>query len=280
MTASPPSSANSAVPTVSGQWLPAWREVQTRLMDHPRILLALDFDGVIAPAGPYPEKVSLNPDFRNLLVKLLSSPRLSLALISGRSLDDLESKVALSQVIYAGNHGMEIRGAGLVSSDGLASSCRSDLVDAFTFLTRFTRRMPGVSIEDKNLSITAHWRLASPEDRKALGDLLDVILQGHPRLQAFPGEMAWNICGRSAWDKSSAIQQILDHLGLSCSDLVYLAESSTNEQTLDRLSDGITFRTGCTGISSRPRGNVLASPMEVMQFLFCVLHAVNSAPLA
>jgi len=250
-------------------------------MNRPRILLALDFDGVVAPLSPYPSAASLDADFRNLLGKLLSSPRLSLAFISGRSLADLETKVGLSDVICAGNHGMEIRGAGLVSSDGLASSCRSDLVDALAFLTRFTRRMPGVSIEDKGLSITAHWRLASPADQKALEDLLGVILQSHPRLQTFPGEMAWNIGGRAVWDKSNAIHQILDHLGLLRSDLVYLAESSTDEWTLQRLSEGITFRTVSPGGGVSPSdANVLASPMGVMQFLFCMLHAVNSVSLA
>jgi trehalose-phosphatase len=249
-------------------------------MSRPRMLLALDFDGVVAPLASYPMEGSLDRDFRNLLVKLLASPRLSLALISRRSLRDLEAKIGLRRVIYAGNHGMEIRGAGLISTDGLASSCRSDLVDVLAFLTRFTRRMPGVRIEDNGLSITAHWRVASAGDRRALEDLLSIVLHSHPRLQTFPGEMAWNIGGRASWEKSSAIHQMLEHLGLSCSDLVYLAEGSTDERTLERLSEGVAFRVvSAESGASVANGNVLASPMEVRQLLFCLLHALNNAPL-
>ncbi|CAN5504472.1 hypothetical protein BH09VER1_BH09VER1_54900 [soil metagenome] len=264
--------------STSQNWIEGWPDVQRRLLSRPRILLALDFDGIIAPVASRPEESRLPEDFRNLLSKLEASPRIVLALISGRSLVDLRTRVGLGNVIYAGNHGMEMEGAGFMSSDGLASSCRCDLVDALTFLSRCARRLRGVVIEDKGLSITIHWRLALEKEREALAELLEVITNNHPRLEIFPGDATWNIRGRASWDKCDAIGQMLDYLELASTDVLYLADGFTDERTFARLSAGLTFCVNSTALASARY--LVPTRMEVMQLLFSLLCAVNKASLS
>ena len=157
---------------VPEHWIAAWPDVQRKLLGTSRILLALDFDGVAEASIPRSQEAILPEDLRHLLLKLQASPSIALALLSSRSLRDLRARANLGDVIYAGNHGMEVSGAGFACTDGLASSCRSDLVDVLSFLNRYARRFPGVVIEDKGLSISVHWRLAEETTKQKLEELL------------------------------------------------------------------------------------------------------------
>src|SRR5205085_6274271 len=77
------------------------------------VLLFLDFDGTLSPIVDIPEKATLPDETRDILIRLNRRPRFNLALISGRSLADVEQRVGLPDLIYAGNHGLEIRATGL-----------------------------------------------------------------------------------------------------------------------------------------------------------------------
>ncbi len=89
-------------------------EIASRIDRAESILLGLDFDGTLTPIRPRPEEVVLPEPVRAVLARLAGLPRVTLMIVSGRSLGDVASRVGLPQLIYAGNHGLEIRGPGLV----------------------------------------------------------------------------------------------------------------------------------------------------------------------
>jgi len=119
-----------------------WPEIRAEIAARPRWLLALGFDGIVSPTVLRPDAATVPEDTRVLLQKLAASPRIALAFLSGRALLDIQTRVGMSEAFYAGNHGMEVRGPDLTSSDGLAVSCRSDLVDALAFLARCSAKDP------------------------------------------------------------------------------------------------------------------------------------------
>jgi trehalose 6-phosphate phosphatase len=88
----------------------AWSEVAEQLRSARHILLILDYDGTLTPIVERPELADLPQDARRVLEALAGKQRLKLAIISGRALADLKQKVAISNIIYAGNHGLEIEG--------------------------------------------------------------------------------------------------------------------------------------------------------------------------
>jgi trehalose 6-phosphate phosphatase len=254
-----------------------WPEIQAQIAAHPRLLLALGFDGILSPTVSRPSEATVPEDTRMLLTRLAASPRITLAFLSGRSLHDIQTRVAMPDAFYAGNHGMEVRGPGLASSDGLAVSCRSDLVDALASLTRCTKHLRGVFIEDKGMTVTVHWRQADPAEGAALRQLLDVIVRSHPRLKVFAGEACWELRARASWNKGDALRQILAHLHLTSADTIYIGDEFTDEDAFAQLPEGLSFCV--TSAAATPARYRLPKATDTAQFLFCVLCAVNGQPL-
>ncbi|HVY91528.1 MAG TPA: trehalose-phosphatase, partial [Bryobacteraceae bacterium] len=77
------------------------------------MVLFLDFDGTLAPIRDYADEVELAPEVRTTLTALAQRPDTLLALVSGREMWDLRRRVGVPGIVYAGEHGMEIRGRGL-----------------------------------------------------------------------------------------------------------------------------------------------------------------------
>lgn len=265
---------NSIAPGIS-DWMGRWSEIEAQIAARPRLLLALGSDRILSPETP--EDVALRVGTRSLLRKFVASRRVALAFISGRSLPDIQAHIGLENVFYAGNHGMEVRGPGFASSDGLAASCRSDLVDAIAFLMKCTKRLRGVLVKDKGLTVTVHWRLSDSREGAGLRELMEVIIRHHPRLTVVSREGLWEIRPRAAWNKGNALQQILAHLHLTPADTIYVGDEFTDEDAFARLPDGLTF---CVGkeVPSTARYR-LHNPSEAAAFLFCALCAVHGMRL-
>jgi trehalose-phosphatase len=258
-------------------WSRHWPGIQRQIVDRPRLLLALGFDGILSPTVPRPGDATMPEDTQVLLAKFASTSRVTLAFLSGRSLGDIQARVGLPDAYYVGNHGMEVRGPGLASSDGLAVSCRSDLVDALAFLVRCTKKLPGVFVEDKGMTVNVHWRLAQPDDAAAVRELMEIFIRNHPRLRIFAGEACWELRARSSWNKGDALRQILMHLRLTPADTIYLGEEFTDDDAFAHLSEGLSFCVG--GAAATAARYRLPDTTEARQLLFCILCAVNGIKL-
>ena len=76
----------------------------------PRLLVALDFDGTLAPEVDDPEQARALPEARAAVLALLELTGTRVALISGRSLASLEAVSDLpDSTLLVGSHGVEIR---------------------------------------------------------------------------------------------------------------------------------------------------------------------------
>jgi Trehalose-6-phosphatase len=78
--------------------------------------LLLDFDGTLTPVMPDPDSVFLDATVRRVLQEIQDTGRIAIGIISERSLDEIRGRVGICGIIYAGNHGMEIRGRQSVTS--------------------------------------------------------------------------------------------------------------------------------------------------------------------
>jgi trehalose 6-phosphate phosphatase len=76
----------------------------------PRLLVALDFDGTLAPEVDDPEQARALPEARAAVLNLLELAATRVALVSGRSLASLEAVSDLpDSTLLVGSHGVEIR---------------------------------------------------------------------------------------------------------------------------------------------------------------------------
>jgi trehalose 6-phosphate phosphatase len=75
-----------------------------------RLLVALDFDGTLAPEVDDPEQARATPEARAAVFELLDLPATRVAVVSGRAMSSLEQVAALpDSALLVGSHGVEIR---------------------------------------------------------------------------------------------------------------------------------------------------------------------------
>lgn len=136
--------------------------VRRRLLKRPPRLPAgsalaifVDLDGTLVDIADTPAQIAVDAALRELLARLGAACNGALALVSGRSIADLDAHLAPLQLPLAGQHGLERRDpAGhLHRMPG-----REQLLPLKQALDALLARHPEVLVEDKGLSLAVHYR--------------------------------------------------------------------------------------------------------------------------
>ncbi|GAA3596955.1 hypothetical protein GCM10022198_21280 [Klugiella xanthotipulae] len=140
------------------------RELQ-RLAEATTLLVAVDFDGTLAPEVDDPAAARALPAARVALLRLLDLPRTRVALISGRALDSLVSVADMPDaVLLAGSHGAETRYPGEQTPLGLDPEEENRVRRLGEILQAVAGRFRGAWVEVKPAGFALHTRLSRPED--------------------------------------------------------------------------------------------------------------------
>lgn len=118
--------------------------------------LFLDLDGTLATIAPTPSAVVADPERSSLLRRARAATQGRLAVISGRTLSEIDRIVDHTVPFASGVHGLEHRGVTGVATvrphPGLATA-----KDAFEACAA---QRSGLTVEDKGLSVALHYRQA------------------------------------------------------------------------------------------------------------------------
>jgi len=117
-----------------------------------------DIDGTLADLAPTPSEVRLEHDLHALIRDLHHASGGALALISGRSIENVDSIFGMPRLPVAGVHGLERRNAAGHVSRHDATSAK--LVHARERLVAAVSRHRGITLEDKGISLALHYRAA------------------------------------------------------------------------------------------------------------------------
>lgn len=162
---------------------PALTEALTQFAAAPRVLIALDFDGTLAPEVDVPDEARALPDAHAALLALAASPNTTVALVSGRSLESLAHVGRLPDTVpLIGSHGLEVR---LAPGDVRPAATPADRarVDALrAVVAPLVEMVDGAWIENKPAGFAVHTRTVEPAGARALID----TVRGSAR-QADPG---------------------------------------------------------------------------------------------
>lgn len=260
-------------------WETQRTELAARHCHTPRLLVATDFDGTLAPLVDRPEEAQALPAACRALLQLAARrPRVRLAVLSGRSLLDLSTRLgtAAAEAILAGNHGLEIQGAGLDWVHPCVSPLRPSLAELAERLKHLGADLPGVEVEDKYASLTFHYRQASESIRaEALQRLASLLLPEGilPR----PGKMIVEFRPNVAWDKGRALRRIMQRLGVPSAAVIYLGDDATDEDAFREVAAcGTAVKVGT------PEGGTAATigardPADAAEFL-CWLSEMVGDP--
>lgn len=205
------------------------------------LILGLDFDGTLAPIVPHAKDAAMPRDTRTVLERLAARTDMTVAVISGRALTDLARLVSLN-VILAGNHGLEIAGPGLHFLHPQAEKSRDVLRKKLQSLSTGLMAIDGVWIEDKDLTLSVHFRGADPARTSEIETIVRDALE-ETEFTARKGNRVLEILPRADWNKGRALLWIRDRLPVPDAAICYLGDDATDEDVF-RVVHGVTVRVG------------------------------------
>ncbi len=250
------------------------------------LALLLDFDGTLAPIADQPEQVELPERTRILLERLVAAPRTMVAVVSGRSLDDLRRRIGIDGLVYIGNHGLQIAGPTWTWSLEHAQRSRDAIASCVARLQDRLHGVPGAWVEDKGVTASVHYRQTPyPRVEEVRRAVFEEVAQMPGRTVAVhQGKKVLEIRPAVAWDKGAAARWVLTR---SFGDrwraegtVVYIGDDRTDEDAFLDLADAaITVKVGPTLYPTAARDTV-RDIEEVYAFLAALATWRSAVDLA
>jgi trehalose 6-phosphate phosphatase len=241
-------------------------EISERLDAAPHVLLFTDFDGTLTPIAEHPDLAHLSAETKALLEQLARQSKITLAVICGRALADIQTRVGIAGLVYAGNHGLEICGPGFHFIDPEAAAQRGALQQLAEKLSARVQTIAGACIENKGLTISIHFRqVADRQVDQVVRVVRAAVTPRHRQWQLAIGKMVYEIKPRVDWHKGAALHWIKDRVGEPQAQMTYLGDDFTDEDAFAALPDGITVKVG--HVEETLAKFHVANPAEVQQFL-------------
>lgn len=226
-------------------WTDCREELAGRLAIVPRLLVATDFDGTLAGIAPRPEDVRMPEGSRASLEALAAHPGVRVAVLSGRALREVAALTGLTRAVFAGNHGLEIKGAGIDWEHPQALAARPALDAAAVFLEERLRGLAGAFVEHKGLTLSLHYRLAAEPALTDVEAVAEACAEAFPQLKRHRGKKVIEFRPDADWNKGHALKRLLKGLGLPPAAALYMGDDTTDEDAFPVLGPkGLSLHVG------------------------------------
>ncbi len=238
--------------------------------------ILLDIDGTLLDLAPTPREVWVPPGLARTLNRLLARTDGALALVSGRSLNDIDLIFAPEQFPAVGGHGAEMRIA--IDSEAVASHAPPMDKELKRRLAAIARLSPGILLEDKGYSLALHYRLA-PHAEKAIYAAVSLIRADLPNapIEVLPGKCVCEI-KHSGFTKGTGVHELMTHEPFKGRRPLFIGDDVTDESVFAIMPDldGLAFSVGrrAQGVAGH-----FDSPDDVRQFLAHLLDDERDASL-
>jgi trehalose 6-phosphate phosphatase len=207
-------------------------EALTELARVPTLLVALDFDGVLAPIVQDPATSRPLPGSAAAVRALADLPATTVAMLSGRALADLREVSGFGPPVrLVGSHGGEFDDGELVLTDAQAAA-KDELVTA---VRGVVDSEPGARLEAKPAGIVVHVRGADPD----VGErVLDAVRTGPARLPGVESTEGKAVLEMAVLQvsKGLAIDTLRGRLGADA--VLFVGDDVTDETAFARLGPG------------------------------------------
>ena len=219
------------------------------------LLVASDYDGVLAPLVGDPSAAFATPGVDDALARIAAADGVTVALVSGRGVEDLRTVSGFTGPYrWVGSHGAEYGGP----LTGELAGRRDALADR---LAPLVAAVPGALLEVKPASVAVHVRqVADPSAAAALLAAADGVADAS--LTKKPGKAVLELAVTDA-DKGSAVLRLRDELGAA--GVLYLGDDVTDEDAFRALgAGGVSIKVGEGETAARYR---VADPTAVVAVL-------------
>jgi trehalose 6-phosphate phosphatase len=229
-----------------------------RLASRRPLLIASDYDGVLAPLVDDPSAATPLPGVAEVLGRLADVPGVTVAMVSGRGVDDLRTTSSFRGPFrWIGSHGAEF--------DGPLDDDVADRRDALREqLAPVVAGTAGARLEVKPAGVAVHVREVT--DRAAGTALLEhVDTVVDPSLTKKPGKDVLELAIVHA-DKGTALRRLRDELGAA--GALYLGDDRTDEDGFRALeADDVTVKVGEGETAARHRVADPAGALAALEHL-------------
>lgn len=205
-------------------------EVIERLMSRDRVLVGIDFDGTIAPIVDHPGDAVPDQRAVEVLTDLAERPDIEVAVVSGRSLDDLRLRLGdVPGATFVGEHGNDI---GFESIEDPLITEAAAMIDALA-------EGLGATVERKPRSVTFHYRnLGEEEGEKALVRIR-AWAQDRSELRILEGKKVIEL-STATRNKGDVIRELAGP-----ASIIYIGDDITDESVFEILGpDDIGVKVG------------------------------------
>src|SRR6266581_2849426 len=234
----------------------------------------LDIDGTLLDLAPTPREVWVPPGLAKTLNRLLARTNGALALVSGRSLNDIDLIFAPELFPAVGGHGAEMR----VTSDSEAVATHAPPMDKELKrrLAAIARLSPGILLEDKGYSLALHYRLA-PHAEKAIYAAVSLIRADLPNapIEVLPGKCVCEI-KHSGFNKATGVLELMTHEPFRGRRPIFIGDDVTDETVFAIMPDldGLAFSVGrrAQGVADH-----FDEPRDVREWLARLLDTEKAA---
>lgn len=244
-----------------------------------RMWLFLDYDGTLKEFAPTPEHVEPDPALIDLLTRLAAQPRVRMAIISGRSLAQIERLVPVPGTFLAGTYGIEMRtpaGERIHRED--YDALRPTLDALKPRWQSLVAHREGFFVEDKGWALALHARFAEEGEAEATLEAAQRmaaevvssgtfrLLGGHRFLEVAP----------SLANKGRAVDYLLHSHPWRGSVPVYLGDDDKDEEAFRVIKrrSGVAIVVAAESRDTQADAR-LPSPEAARQWLRRLLEGLN-----
>ncbi|MFZ2067958.1 MAG: trehalose-phosphatase [Xanthobacteraceae bacterium] len=195
-----------------------------------RCAILLDIDGTILDFAPSPRQVSVPAGLQQTLTRLQTLTGGALALVSGRSLGDIDLIFSPQRFAAIGVHGAEMRTRGDAPVQTRTVPLSDDLKRA---LAKVAALAPGILVEDKGYSLALHYRQSPASEPNLLGAVRS-ICAGFPQEAAeiLPGKFVVDI-KPAAINKGDAVRALMQLPPFAGRHPIFIGDDLTDLSVFD-----------------------------------------------
>jgi trehalose 6-phosphate phosphatase len=235
-----------------------------RLATTEHLLVALDFDGTLAPFVDNPDDSRAIPEAREAVAALLEVSHTTVAYVSGRAIDSLQRvSDSADGILLVGSHGAEYRFDGVDTHPPLSEEQRAGVHTLSAVLGAVSADHPGTWVEAKPAGFALHTRgLPADAERVAAEAARDAVAGTGLPVTVRDGKDVLEFSILSV-TKGDAIRHLRDYTGATA--VLYAGDDVTDEDGFAALSAGdLALKCGAGDTRAEYR---VASPSEVAAVL-------------
>jgi trehalose 6-phosphate phosphatase len=230
-------------------------------------LLALDFDGTLAPMVALPDEARTPVTLSQMLSDLADF--VPVAIVSGRAVSDVSGRLGFVPDYLVGNHGAEgLPGGKLSPTNPVIPVWRESILQTHGIALGEA----GILVEDKGYSISLHYR-AAHDHVQADRLIQSAIASLDPSPRVIGGKFVVNLLPRGAPDKFHAVRTLAVAAG--CDTVIFAGDDETDDVVFAQApADWLTVR-----IENRDQHRArfhIDQQGDVETFLRRLLHSLGS----